>query len=181
MIVRTFGPLAAIALLAGCNSDPDVDLRDAEPKEVADAMAAAGADDQFVSPGKWQQKTTLEAMEVPGMPAEVARQMQATMNRTETTETCLTPEEVRKPKEDFFAGDAKNCTYDRFTMSGGKIDAAMTCQDGGASTTVAMTGTYSADAYQARMAMTASGAGQEGGMKMQMSVDAKRIGECSEG
>ena len=36
--------------------------------------------------------------------------------------TSLTPEEAKKPKEDFFAGNDK-CRYDHFRMGDGKIDA----------------------------------------------------------
>ena len=42
-----------------------------------------------------------------------------------TYATCLTDADVKKPKEDFFAGKNRNCRYYHFTMSGGKIDAAL--------------------------------------------------------
>ena len=66
---------------------------------------------------------------MPGMPAEMASQMKGITNRIETDQQCLTPEEAKRPKEDFFAGDNKNCRYDHFTMAGGKIDALMKCTD----------------------------------------------------
>ena len=174
-------PLAGLLVLAGCNSEPEVDVQDASAEEVAREIADSGGSEAFVSPGQWQSTVTLQEMTVPGMPPEAARQMQAAMNRTEVTESCLTPEEAQRPKEDFFAGAQKGCTYKRFTMAGGKIDAEMTCQEGGASMTMALDGTYSADSYKATMTMNGSNPTGGPGMTMRLAVDAKRIGECKAG
>jgi hypothetical protein len=94
-------------------------------------------------------------------------------------QTCLTPEDVKRPKEDFFAGKNNECRYDNFTMGGGKIDAVMHCGKGGATQTMQMAGTYSPDSYQMQMASKVeSGKGEMGAMSMQMRVEANRIGEC---
>ena len=172
-------PLATLLTLAACNSEPEVDLDNASQEEAAQAVADAGGSDIFVNPGRWQTTVTLEEMNVPGMPAQMAEQMKAQMNAVETTESCLTREEARRPREDFFAGAQENCTYNRFTMAGGRIDAEMTCQEGGASMTMAIDGTYSADHYAARSTMTMTGAGAEGGMTVRSRVEAKRLGDCA--
>ena len=175
----TILPLAALLSLAACNSEPEVDLDNASQEEAAQAVADAGGSDIFVNHGRWQTTVTLEEMNVPGMPAQMAEQMKAQMNAVETTESCLTREEARRPREDFFAGAQENCTYNRFTMAGGRIDAEMTCQEGGASMTMAIDGTYSADHYAARSTMTMTGAGAEGGMTVRSRVEAKRLGDCA--
>ena len=175
----TILPLAALLSLAACNSEPEVDLDNASQEEAAQAVADAGGSDIFVNPGRWQTTVTLEEMNVPGMPAQMAEQMKAQMNAVETTESCLTREEAQRPREDFFAGAQENCTYNRFTMAGGRIDAEMTCQEGGASMTMAIDGTYSADHYAARSTMTMTGAGAEGGMTVRSRVEAKRLGDCA--
>ena len=175
----TILPLAALLSLAACNSEPEVDLDNASQEEAAQAVADAGGSDIFVNPGRWQTTVTLEEMNVPGMPAQMAEQMKAQMNAVETTESCLTREEARRPREDFFAGAQENCTYNRFTMAGGRIDAEMTCQEGRASMTMAIDGTYSADHYAARSTMTMTGAGAEGGMTVRSRVEAKRLGDCA--
>jgi len=174
-------PIACIAALAGCNSEPAVDVRDASPDEVAGKLADAGGSDSFVRPGKWQTSVRLEQISMPGMPPEFAEQMKARMSTTDTSDSCLTEADVKKPKEDFFAGGNRNCTYDHFTMAGGKIDAEMTCKDGAANMKMAIVGTYSGDSYSARSTMTTSAAGASGGMTMTASVDAKRVGECDAG
>ena len=172
-------PLATLLTLAACNSEPEVDLDNASQEEAAQAVADAGGSDIFVNPGRWQTTVTLEEMNVPGMPAQMAEQMKAQMNAVETTESCLTREEAQRPREDFFAGAQDNCRYDRFTMAGGRIDAAMTCQEGGASMTMTIDGTYSADSYAANSTMTMSGAGADGGMTVKSRVEAKRLGDCA--
>ena len=134
----------------------------------------------MVRPGLWESKVTVEKFDVPGMPPEMASRMKTMMaeNQEHGFKTCLTAEDVKKPKEDFFAGKNNECRYDHFTMGGGKIDAAMHCGKG---QTMQMAGTYSADSYQMQTSMTASGdkSDEPGGMRMQMRVEAHRVGECS--
>ena len=173
--------------LAACGNDAEVDARNASVAEVAEQVADAGGTGQFVRPGKWQSRVQIEKFEIPGAPPEAASAMRSMQQRAQVHESCLTPEEAKRPKEDFFAGAGKNCRYDRFTMGNGKIDAVMNCAGEGMAQTMAMQGTYGPDAYQMRMSMNAraGGAGGSGaearpasGMTMTMRVDAKRIGEC---
>jgi hypothetical protein len=172
--------LLVLALpLAACDSGPDVDARNASVEDVAEQVADARGSDSFVRPGKWQSKVQIEEFELPGAPPEAKTAMRSMNNRAQVYESCLTPEEAKRPKEDFFAGSNKNCRYDHFTMGDGKIDAVMKCTGGEMAQTMAMQGTYSPDAYQMLMSMKAQAGSQAvGGMTMTMRVDAKRIGEC---
>ena len=112
--------LAACGLsLAACNQGPEVHAENATAEEVAREVAQAGGSDNFVRPGLWESKVTIEEMSMPGMPPEMASKMPSFEGRVETGQSCLTAEEAKRPKEDFFAGDNKNCRYDHFTMSGG--------------------------------------------------------------
>lgn len=170
--------LAAVLPLAACDSGPSVKVENASVGEVANEVAEAGGTGSFVRPGKWESKLTIMDMSMPGMPPEVAAQMKGFAGRIEAHQTCLTVEQAQRPKEDFFAGADRNCRYDRFTMSGGKIDAVMKCAQEGGTQVMEMAGTYSSDAYDMTMTSTASGTGPSAGMKMRMRVDARRIGEC---
>jgi hypothetical protein len=171
--------LLGLALpLAACNSDPQVSAENASAEDVAKKIEAARGSTSFVNPGKWQSTVTLEQMTMPGMPPEVAERMKSMQGRAQVNESCLTPEDAKKPKEDFFSGN-DNCRYERFEMGGGKIDAVMKCSEGGASQTVTMAGTYSGDAYNMQMSMNAApDAEGQGAIAMKMKVDAKRIGAC---
>ena len=175
--------VTCIAVLAACNKSPQVDAKNASVAEVAQKVREAGADSTFVNPGKWQSKVTIEEFEVPGMPPEMAQRMKETMAKFQERgfETCLTKEDAKRPKGDFFTGKNNRCRYDHFTMGGGKIDALMRCGgEGGATQVMAMVGTYSPEAYSMRMAMTREGGPKSSaGTTMKMRVESHRIGACT--
>ena len=54
----------------------------------------------------------------------------------------LTPDQVKRPKEDFFATRDKSCRYGHFTMGAGKIDIQMVCNGEGHTQTTNMAGSY---------------------------------------
>lgn len=173
--------LAALTSLAACNSSPTVTATNASGEEVAAKIKASGIKTQFVSPGRWQTTMTIAEMSIPGTPPELAGQMKAHMGQGRTFETCLTPEEAKKPKEDFFAKGNGNCRYDSFNMGGGKIGAVMQCKMGEGTRKMTMSGTYGPDAYRMTVASTGTGdaANPMAGMSMKMVMDAKRTGECT--
>lgn len=172
-------PLAGLGLLAACSTEPQVDARNASVEEVAEQVAGAAGSDSFVRPGKWQSRVRIEKFELPGAPPEASAAMRSMHERAQVHESCLTPEQARRPKEDFFADANKSCRYDHFTMGDGKIDAVMKCGGDGMVQTMAMQGTYAPESYRMRMSIKAdAGAGPPGGMTMIMAVEAKRVGEC---
>jgi hypothetical protein len=175
--------IVAATALAACNSEPEVDARNASVAEVAEKVRKSGAGEGFVRAGLWESKITVEQLDMPGMPPEMASQMKQMMaqNQPKAFKSCLTPEDVKKPDEDFFAGQNKGCRYDRFTMGNGKIDAVMRCGGDQATQVMQMAGTYSPDAYQMQMSnkVEAAAKGAQGSMAMRVRVDAKRVGECT--
>lgn len=176
-MIRTIAML--LLLLAACDTEPEVRARDASAEDVASKVEAAGGSESFVRPGKWESRVQVTGFEMPGAPPEVANAMRGLHDRATAATTCLTAEQAKRPKEDFFAGAGKNCRYHHFDMSGGRIDAMMQCQDQGMAQTMTMKGSYSPDAYQMQMGVKAdAGVGPQGGMTMNMQVDARRVGEC---
>lgn len=173
---------ALIMPIAACNRSPSIDEKNASVDEVAAKVRAASGGGNFVRPGEWQSNVTIEAFEIPGMPPEAVKRMKslAAQNKQNDFKTCLTVEDVKQPKGKFFTGN-EQCRYDHFTMGGGKIDAAMRCPSGqGMTQVMTMQGTYSPDEYQMHMTMKGEGvSGPVAGMKMQMRVQSKRIGECT--
>ena len=173
---------ACIAALAACNKGPDINVKNASVGEVAEKVQAATGSEAMVDPGKWRTKVTMIDMELPGMPPQMVSQMKQTMAKMQdnTYEVCLTEKDVKKPKEDFFAGRNRNCRYDHFTMSGGKIDAALTCPGReGETMNMAITGSYARDSYEATMAMDVTGGPQGKGMKLRSHSESHRIGQCT--
>jgi hypothetical protein len=178
--------IACVLPLAACNKSPEVHETNASVSEVANAVRESGASERFVNPGKWESKVTIEQIDIPGLPPEMAQRMKETMAKYQERSfaTCLTKEDVKRPKEDFFTGKNDQCHYDHFTMSGGKIDAVMRCDEGNAAQVMRMAGTYSPDNYEMRMAMEREGGnaakgGAAGDMTMKMRVEARRTGECT--
>ena len=175
--------LLPLMMLAACDSGPSVTATNASVEEVATKVEAARQDKDFLLPGKWLTKASIEELSAPGMPAGIAEKMKQMGDSKPGTESCMTEADARKPNADFFSGN-KNCRYDHFKMGGGKIDAKMRCTAGGGVQRMTMNGEYSPESY--RMAMqteidrgaSSAAAGAMGSITMKMRVEGKRIGEC---
>lgn len=174
-------PFALLPLLslAACNSSPTVEATNATGAEVAKKVQESGVTDQFISPGQWQMAMKINEMNIPGMPPQAAERMKGMMGGAHSFTQCLTPEDVRKPKEGMFSGDEEGkCKYDHFSMGGGKIDIAMSC-GGERPRKMQMNGTYSSNEYHMNVASQGQGKAGQDGMNMRMEMHAKRLGECS--
>jgi hypothetical protein len=173
--------LIACALpLAACNKGPEVHEKNASVAEVAQKARQAAGSQSLMDPGRWETRVSLLDIDMPGMPPQVAAQMKQSMGKMQehSFASCLTAADLKRPKEDFFAGANKDCRYDHFTMSGGKIDAMLRCEGKPAGgMTMAMTGSYSRDNYEATTAMDVAG-GPQGHMKMRSHMESHRVGQC---
>ncbi len=174
--------LASVLCLSACNKGPKVELHNATGNQVAQAVSQSGVmtSDTMIEPGMWESKVTVQEMNIPGMPAAYADRMKQEIaaHREAASKHCLTKDDVKKPKEDFFAGEDKSCRYAHFTMGGGKMDIQMVCKAEDSTQTTNMSGTYTPTSYSMDVSSTASG-GQREGMGMKMHADAQRIGECT--
>jgi hypothetical protein len=174
--------IASVVVLSASNKGPTVELHNATGNQVAKAVAQSGVmnGDTMIEPGLWRSKATVLEMNIPGIPPEYAEKMKQSMaeHRNEASSHCVTPADVKKPKEDFFGAD-KSCRYGHFTMGAGKIDIQMTCKQEESTQTTNMTGSYTPTSYSMDMSSNGTGGGREGGMSMKMHVDANRVGECT--
>ncbi len=178
--ITALAALALSSLLAACDSEPKVKMKDASVAEVAEKVAKERGDELIIRPGKWVQQVKMDAFDIPGMPESAQASVRQTMaSATSGHEMCLTQAETKRPSEDFFAGKDNNCRYERFSMQGGKIDGVMRCSHNGMNQKMELSGDYSPDHYTMRMDMrTQSERTSMGNMHMVMRVDAKRIGDC---
>ena len=172
--------LIACASVAACNKGPEVHEQNASVAEVAQKVREAAGSQMLMEPGRWETKVSMLDIDMPGMPPQMAAQMKQSMSKMQehSFASCLTAEDLKQPKEDFFAGANKDCRYDHFTMSGGKIDAMLRCEGkprGGM--TMTMSGNYSRDSYDATTAMDVAG-GPQGNMKMRSHMESHRVGQC---
>ncbi|UZK65753.1 DUF3617 domain-containing protein [Sphingomonas sp. M1-B02] len=174
--------LPALAMLAGCNAEPTIK---AENASIAD-VAAAAKDAIKLEPGKWETKIALLSLDGPGLPPEIATSMKQQMQE-QTVETCLTPEQVKTPPQDMF-GAAKNCTYEKFEMTAGKMDGTLLCKNAPGTPSgemrIAVSGTFASTSYEvtseAAMTMPPMPGGPAAGGKVAMKtrVVGKRLGDC---
>lgn len=171
-------PVIPLLALAACGSESKIEMENASVAEVAEEMREAKTA-SFVNPGRWEQRATLLAIEAPGMPPEAREMMGKAVGQAQVHDACLTPEQAKNPREDFFFAAEKNCRYEHFNWGDDKIDLKLNCDHPNAKQTMALVGDYQPNSYT--MNMTATSAGAEPGvqMTMKMRVDAKRVGECT--
>jgi Protein of unknown function (DUF3617) len=170
-------PALALATLAvaACGKQDSIEAENESASSVAEKVAKSNIKPM---PGRWQSSMKIEKLEIANMPPEAKAMMQKQMGAMQSFFTCLTPEQVDKPNAGFFQQDASGCTYEKFSMSGGRIDAAVTCKHGQHAQKMTMSGQYSPESYN--ITMSSNGEMQPGmPMSMVMSIAAKRIGECN--
>ena len=176
--MRTALILASCAMLAACNSEPEVKMENASIGDVAQEMRKQGSEVAFINPGRWQQTVTMIDVDAPGMPPEAKAMMQQAMGEAQVHDVCLSPEQAKSPREDFFTGTDKNCRYEHFNWGGGKIDLKLNCKHPNATQTMVLVGDYEPNSYTMTMTATNVGGGPAEQMVMKMKVDAKRTGDC---
>ena len=177
-------PLGAAILLAACGSSGEEEAAGGGDKAVS-AESVAARVEGMVQPRPGQYQTTLELIEldVPGMNEQTQAQMRAMMGGelSQGNDFCLTPEEAenngaQKMMENLAES---NCTFDKFDVAGGKIDADMQCKgDDGLVSHVLMDGTMTAEGSTMTMTMDQEMA-NVGKMNMKMRVTSKRTGDCA--
>lgn len=170
-IIAAAGAALLVAGCSGGNADADGNGQ-ISVKEAADKAKDAMPRPQ---PGLYKTTVTMTGLEIPGMPPEMAGHG---AGLTTTSEHCLTEAEVEKGFGELVKkGQDGECSYERFALAGGTIDAVMVCNAQGRTARMEMTGTTTetgAD-LSAKMAMEFDGAG-----KGTMSFTAKheRLGDC---
>lgn len=171
---RIITAVAGAMLLAGCSGgDTDADGNGAiSAKEVAEKAKAEMPKPQA---GLYKTTVTMTGLDIPGLPPEMKGHG---AGMTTTTEDCMSQEQVDKGFEELVKqGQDGECTYERFDLAGGKLDAVMNCNADGRMTRMEMAGTTTTTGADltAKMAMDFEGAG-----KGTMSFTAKheRIGDC---
>lgn len=168
-------PLTACVLLAACGKSEDsVSMTNATLDQVAKVQTAK------LQPGQWDMRIEQVSSETSGGSANLPKMPKIPAS---STKVCLTEEQVNNP-QGIFGGASpmqKNCVYDSFTMSGGKIDAKMHCAMGDIKVEGTNSGTFSATEIASESHTIVSGL--PGGMttKSHLKMNGKRLGECQPG
>ena len=162
---------ATVLLLAACDSGGGGGNMTAE--EVAEEMSG-----MKMRPGQWSATNEIVSASAPGLPAEALKQM--TGQKT-TVSSCLTPEQAANPQANFLAAQKDtNCTYQDWSMEGGKMQGTMVCEGEGmpGKMTMKMAGTYGEESYDMTMDMTTSGAAEGASFTFKARAVGRRTGEC---
>ena len=144
---------------------------------VGGTIAAAQALDESMKPqsGKYSVSMTMVSADLPSLPPDMINVIKQTFEETRTI--CLTDKEAREGFRDAMRKTQDgDCSFDRFSASGGTIDAKMTCmtQDDPMVMTIKGTGTKTSSDVMMQMS---GNMGPEPG-SISMRVVRKRIGDC---
>jgi hypothetical protein len=164
---------AAMVALAGCGSGGSKG-GEQSAEDVAKEMAALK-----MRPGQWEATNEVVSANAPGLPAEALRGM---VGQKSTVSNCVTPEQAAKPSANFLAAQSNNkCTYQDWSMEGGRMSGAMTCEGGQMPGKVAMTlsGNYGSTAYDLDMAMKTLGLPGGATMLVKARITGRRTGQCT--
>lgn len=146
-------------------------------EQVAEEMKTAPK----MKPGEWETTVQIVKLDMPDAPPQMKEALEQSMKQANnSSKSCVTPEEAeRDPSEFIKKGQGGECTYERFSFAGGKIDGKMSCkraQQGALEAT--MTGTISPELLDMTMNSVTSGSGMPGKVDMTMRMTSKRIGDC---
>lgn len=179
ILLAATAALAALSL-AGCDKAGDSGSRG--PKTMEQAKEEAAKLEQ-PKPGLYKQTRTITKFEIPGAPPTAAAQMQAAMAKARESNFCMTPEMANQGFRDVVdkIGKGKDCKYDRFAVSGGRIDALLHCENATQGKgTITIAGTVGEEGSDITVAVD-----QQGGQapmanaKIAIHVVSQRIGECT--
>lgn len=165
----------ALLLAGGCSDGNSADVA-ADGSISLDAAAAATANIAKPEAGLYRASITMTGIDVPGMDASMAGHGGG---MTTTNEYCLTKDDVAEGYEEMMKrGQDGSCSYERFNVAGGKLDAVMVCQTEQGAARMEMKGKASATSseFDATMKMDFDGMGTG---TMKFSGKHERIGDCS--
>lgn len=128
---------------------------------------------EFFRAGQWE--STSRILDISGVSESEAADLKSRIGGQKFS-TCLTQEEVEQPDADFFSGQQSDCSYSRFAMADGTIEAEMRCVTGAIVQDNILTGTYEPERYD--FTLTSVGDGPTG-ETMTLAVSAKRVGDCA--
>ncbi|MEM9501208.1 MAG: DUF3617 domain-containing protein [Pseudomonadota bacterium] len=164
--MKRIAAIAALGVaLSACSGGDTVSTADADAdsdgsvslNEAAQVAEASGIKPQ---PGKYRITSDMGGMKT-------------------NVEYCLTPEEAAGGFEDLMQeGQQGDCSYEKFELAGGELDALLVCDADGGQMRMAMAGDVSPTSSDLEMTMS----GSMGGMNvdMTMKTQQERIGDCDE-
>lgn len=180
---------AAALLLASCGSRDEAGNAAANgaagngaagKATAADGGPAAAAAAISLRPGQWETRVEVLRLDMGGMPNMPAG-MNTPLPPPTTILSCLTPEQASRPNADFITGSGEQggCTYQDFSMAGGRIRGTVTCNAQGTQMRTTMNGEFAPDSYRMESESRISANGNT--IDTASRISARRIGDCPAG
>jgi hypothetical protein len=132
-----------------------------------------------IRPGKWEATNEILSANAPNVPAEALKGM---VGQKTTISNCITPEQAARPNANFLAAQKdSDCTYQDWSMDGGRMRGTMTCQGGEMQGKVVMKmdGSYGEESYDLTMDMATSGLPNGMAMNVKARTTGRRVGDCA--
>ena len=139
--MHRFPIAAALFVLSSCSAEPEKGS-DMTAEEVADELSG-----MKIQPGQWEATNEILSATAPGMPPGYA---EADGRPEDDRPELHHPEQAAKPSANFLAAqENSNCTYQDWSMRGGRMTGTMTCQGGEMPGKMVMTmdGKYGSTSY----------------------------------
>ena len=134
-----------------------------------------------MEPGQWEATNEILSASAPGLPKGALDQM---VGQKTTVSNCVTPEQAEKPSANFLAAQKNSdCTYQDFSMEGGRVTGTMTCKGANmpGKMVMKMDGRYDPKSYDLDMEMNASDLGEGMSMALKAKTTGKWVGACKPG
>ena len=130
-------------------------------------------------PGLYRSTTEITEFDIPNAPAQVKEMMRNSAVSKQATEYCLTLAEVEKGFEESLRKSQQgDCDYRRFNVSGGTIEAAMTCRQDGRTVDLTLSGKGTRTSSDMAMTMNTD-MGPMGKGTIRARTKTERIGDCT--
>ena len=201
--MRSIFLLAGALAIGGCGDQDGGAQEDQLPGAQAEAggtargeQSATGGDSEGVSmaeaaeraqgivqpePGRYRASVEIVNVSMPGAPPEAREQFRKMQQAgAQSREYCLTPEQASRGFAEMVrqANSNDSCTFSRFDVDGGEIDAAMTCERPGQGTgRMTMKGVGTRTSSDMTMTMNVQPPNGQA-ITMEMRSWQERIGDC---
>lgn len=139
---------------------------------LACLMIAPAAAQAQVEPGQWETTVTVDSVDMPGAPPQMARMMGG---KTTRSSYCLTPEQASKGPQELLKQN-QSCRFTHYSMTGGRISTEMSCSQNGGTLIARSEGSYTPTSMKVSSVAQMSGKME---MRMSSSMTGRRIGACA--
>ncbi|RYG89030.1 MAG: DUF3617 domain-containing protein [Alphaproteobacteria bacterium] len=175
--------------LAGCNNGPsteesarktgDIRLENATAEEVIKQASAAQGKNK-IQAGEWEDSIQLVSADMPGVPEMVRKEMEAESKKPpEVRKTCKKDEDIKAIDFTKLAPQANGCTFPKYVVADGKIEANMECKGPFGPIRMSISGTQTPTSYDVTMAQSQALPGGKAESKLTMRASGKRLGNCT--